>query len=49
VRALALDAPAQARPAMTAGIVIDADDSQVLEPAPRQPEQQAVDGCLVFG
>src|ERR1700730_6062074 len=46
--ALALDPPAQARPALTSWIVVDADNAQMLEPAPRQPEQQAVDRRLVL-
>src|SRR5712692_21866 len=48
VGALALDTPAQARPALTSWIVIDADNAQMLQPAPRQSEQQPVDRRLVL-
>src|ERR1700704_4422991 len=45
---LALDPPAQARPALTSWIVIDADNAQMLELPPRESEQQAVDRRLVL-
>src|SRR6202022_2103502 len=47
VGTLALDAPAETGPTMPSGIVVDADDAQVLEPATRQPQQQAIDGRLL--
>jgi hypothetical protein len=38
VRALALDAPSQARATVASRVVVHADNAQMLQPAPRQPE-----------
>src|SRR2546421_10738277 len=49
VGALALDPPAKARAAVPVGIVVRAHDSQILQAAARQAQQQPIGGGVVLG